>query len=165
MSVASNNQGTVTGVRQRVWLDAVRTIVAAVRASDVADFELLHGDFRLRMRRHIIAGSAPVTIQSAETERAPEDSNLHRVLAPLTGIFYRSPSPSANAFANEGDWVDADTVIGLVETMKIFNEVTAERTGRVVRFLAENGQLVHAGDPLVVLEPGERPVAGSEPGL
>ena len=156
---------TASGASSYAWLDAVRTIVAAVRASDVADFELLHGDFHLRMRRRIIAGSAPVSSESAETKSAPEDANLHRVQAPLTGIFYRSPSPTTKEFANEGDWVDADTVIGLVETMKIFNEVTAERSGRVVRFLAENGQLVHAGDPLVVLEPGERPVAGSEPGL
>jgi acetyl-CoA carboxylase biotin carboxyl carrier protein len=165
MSVSSTNPRPVTGAKHDVWLDAVRSIVAAVRASDVADFELLHGDFHLRMRRRIIAGSAPVSSQSAETKSAPEDANLHRVLAPLTGIFYRSPSPSAKAFANEGDWVDADTVIGLVETMKIFNEVTAERSGRVVRLLAENGQLVHAGEPLVVLEPGERPAAGTEPGL
>jgi acetyl-CoA carboxylase biotin carboxyl carrier protein len=131
----------------------------------VAEFELLHGDFRLRVRRRIIAGGAPASFQSTESEKAPADSHLHRVLAPLTGIFYRAPSPSAKAFANEGDWVDAETVIGLVETMKIFNEVTAERSGRVVKYLAENGQLVHAGDPLVVLEPGERPATGSEPGL
>jgi acetyl-CoA carboxylase biotin carboxyl carrier protein len=66
-------------------------------------------------------------------------------------------------YVNEGDWVDADAVIGLVETMKIFNEVTADVSGRIVRFAAEAGQLVHAGDALVLIEPGERATAESEP--
>jgi biotin carboxyl carrier protein len=61
-----------------------------------------------------------------------------------------------------GDWVDADSVIGLVETMKIFNEVSADVSGRIARFAADNGQLVHAGDVLVLIEPGERTTAEAE---
>src|SRR5262249_53292213 len=93
------------------------------------------------------------------------DALLHRIVAPFTGVFYRSPAPSARVYVNEGDWVDADAVIGLVETMKIFNEVTADVSGRVVRFEAESGQLVQAGETLVLIEPGERTTAESEPHL
>jgi acetyl-CoA carboxylase biotin carboxyl carrier protein len=78
-------------------------------------------------------------------------------------VFYRSPTPSARAYVSEGDWVEADAVIGLVETMKIFNEVTADVSGRIIRYAADNGQLVHAGDALVLIEPGERATAESEP--
>ena len=80
---------------------------------------------------------------------AAADAHLHPVVAPFTGVFYRSPTPAARPYVATGDWVEADAVIGLVETMKIFNEVTADLPGRIARFAADNGQLVHAGDPLV----------------
>ena len=75
----------------------------------------------------------------------------------------RAGDSAALALVGEGDWVTAETVVGLVETMKIFNEVTADVSGRIVGFRAENGQLVHAGDALVLIEPGERTTAESEP--
>jgi acetyl-CoA carboxylase biotin carboxyl carrier protein len=148
-------------------LEAVRLVIAAVRASDVTELELARGDFSVRVRRDSVAahrGPWPLTL--AEGDSAEDDeARLHRVVAPFTGVFYRSPTPSERAYVSEGDWVDADAVIGLVETMKIFNEVTADCSGRIVRFAAEKGQLVHAGDALVLVEPGERATAESEPHL
>jgi acetyl-CoA carboxylase biotin carboxyl carrier protein len=143
------------------WLEAVRQVVSAVQSSDVTELELARGDFSVRVRR------SPAATRPPEDGRSHDQSDhgLHTVAAPFTGVFYRSPTPAARAYVNEGDWVDADAVIGLVETMKIFNEVTADMAGRIVRFAAENGQLVHAGDALVVLEPGERATADSEPHL
>src|SRR5207249_918804 len=112
-------------------------------------------EFRVRVRRdpEAVRPLAP----GGATEPAPAgDGHLHRVVAPFTGVFYRSPTPSARAYVSEGDWVEADAVIGLVETMKIFNEVTADCSGRIVKFTVEKSQLVHAGDALVLIEPGER---------
>jgi acetyl-CoA carboxylase biotin carboxyl carrier protein len=143
------------------WLESVRQVVAAVQASDVTDLELASDDFSVRVRREVLSAGRGVSRTPAEDH----DAHLYRVVAPFTGVFFRSPTPSARAYVNEGDWVEADAVIGLVETMKIFNEVTADIAGRIVRFAADNGQLVHAGDPLVVLEPGERATADSEPHL
>ncbi len=146
------------------WLAAVRQVVAAVRASDVTELEIAHTDFSVRVRRDPDAApmtaSRPVAAPGVSAE--DEDARLHRVVAPFTGVFYRSPTPSARAYVSEGDWVDADAVIGLVETMKIFNEVTTDCSGRIVRFTAEKGGLVHAGDALVLIEPGERAPAESE---
>src|SRR5438067_2589210 len=120
------------------WLEAVRQVVAAVGASDVTELELRRGDFALRIRRQ--------PVQSVETGGADDvhtsDGHVHAVLAPFTGVFYRSPTPTARAYVNEGDWIEADAVIGLVETMKIFNEVTTDQSGRLVRFGVDNGQLV-----------------------
>ena len=141
------------------WLEAVRQVVTAVSASDVTEFELTSGEFSVRIRRQ------PDAARIAALEASDSDAHLHRVVAPFTGVFYRSPTPSARAYVEEGDWVDADAVIGLVETMKIFNEVTADVTGRIVRFAADSGGLVHAGDTLVLIEPGERATAESEPHL
>jgi acetyl-CoA carboxylase biotin carboxyl carrier protein len=138
------------------WLEAVKQVVAAVRSSDVRELELANGEFAIRLRRIPSAAHAPDVLNDPS-------SQLHRVLAPFTGVFSRSPTPSARVYVSEGDWVDADSVIGLVETMKIFNEVTADISGRVLSFVAETGALVHAGDPLVLIEPGERATADSEP--
>ncbi len=142
------------------WIEAARRIVAAVRASDVAELELVHGDFRLLVRREI--GALSPTPPADASKPSVDETHLHRIVAPLTGVFYRSASPTARPYVEEGDWVDADTVIGLVETMKIFNEVTADRAGKVVRFASKAGQLVHAGDPLVLIEPGARKAAAPE---
>jgi biotin carboxyl carrier protein len=143
------------------WLEAVKQVVAAVRSSDVTELELANGDFSVRVRREARPTRGPDL--EARTPAAERDDQFHRVVAPFTGVFYRSPTPSARVYVNEGDWVDGDAVIGLVETMKIFNEVTADVSGRIVRFVAEAGQLVHAGDPLLLIEPGERATAESEP--
>ena len=146
------------------WLEAVRQVVAALRSSDVTELELANGEFFVRVRRHP-AGAAAVERGglAAHGSQAEADAGVHRVVAPFTGVFYRSPTPSARAYVSEGDWVEADAVIGLVETMKIFNEVTADVSGRIIRYAADNGQLVHAGDALVLIEPGERATAESEP--
>lgn len=142
------------------WLEAVRLVVAAVRSSDISELKLANATFSVRLRREPSPPSAPADAQHAETQHA--DTHVHHVLAPFTGVFYRSPTPAARAYVNEGDWVDADAVIGLVETMKIFNEVTADVSGRITRFEAESGQLVHASDTLVLIEPSERTTPESE---
>lgn len=134
-------------------------MVTAVRASDVTELELANGKFSVRVRREPLG----VARRAPESERV--ETPFHSVVAPFTGVFYRSPAPSAKAYVDEDDWVEADAVIGLVETMKVFNEVTADVSGRVVKFEVEPGQLVHAGDVLVLIEPGERATADSEPHL
>jgi acetyl-CoA carboxylase biotin carboxyl carrier protein len=138
------------------WLDAVRQVVAAVRASDVTDLELANGSFSVRVRREALPATTSV---SGVLQVGDAKSSLHIVVAPFTGVFYRSPTPSARPYVAEGEWVDADAIIGLVETMKIFNEVTADVPGRIVKFGAESGQLVHAGEVLASIEPGERATA------
>lgn len=74
------------------------------------------------------------------------------ILSPLPGTFYRRPSPGAPAFVKEGDVIAAGAVVGVVEVMKMFNEVQADTGGRVVRFLVENEAPVEAGQPLLVIE-------------
>ncbi len=133
-----------------------------MRSSDLTELALANGEFSVRVRRDPDAAVAADRAPPEGSDEAAADAGLHRVVAPFTGVFYRSPTPSARAYVSDGDWVDADAVIGLVETMKIFNEVTADVSGRIVSYAADNGQLVHAGDALVLIEPGERASAESE---
>lgn len=73
------------------------------------------------------------------------------IVSPLPGTFYRRPDPDADAFVNEGDTVSPGDIIGLVEIMKNFHEVTSDAAGVVERFLVENEDEVDIGQELVVL--------------
>jgi biotin carboxyl carrier protein len=78
-------------------------------------------------------------------------SNTHEILSPLPGTFYRSSSPDAPPYKAEGDLVAVGDVIGLVEVMKQFNEITADAAGRIVSFAAASGEPVDPGQVLVVM--------------
>ncbi len=75
------------------------------------------------------------------------------VLAPLTGIYYASPTPASAPFVQAGSEVVVGQVIGLIEAMKLFNEIKSDLAGRVVRVVADNGTLVKAKQPLIEVEP------------
>ncbi|HVA32914.1 MAG TPA: biotin/lipoyl-containing protein [Candidatus Baltobacteraceae bacterium] len=93
------------------------------------------------------AGAAPAG--SAATAPA----NVKRVLAPLTGVFYRAPSPDAEVFVNEGDRIAEGDVVCVLEAMKLFNEIQSEYSGTVVRVLPQNGELVSQGEELFWIAP------------
>ena len=78
--------------------------------------------------------------------------DLHRVEAPLVGSFYRAPSPEADPFVSEGDRVDEDTVLCIIEAMKVMNEVTAGVSGILHEVLVENGDPVEFGELLFKIE-------------
>ena len=77
----------------------------------------------------------------------------HAIVAPLTGVFYRSPSPGAAPYVREGGPVNAGQVIGLIEAMKLFNEIKSDVTGTVRRIAAGDGALVKARQTLIEVEP------------
>jgi acetyl-CoA carboxylase biotin carboxyl carrier protein len=81
----------------------------------------------------------------------PVDANLVTVLSPMVGIFYRAPSPNDPNFVEIGARVEVGQTLCLVETMKVFNEITCEWDGTVVEILAENSQLLETGDRLMVI--------------
>ena len=133
------------------WLDEVRRMLEHVSASDATEVEVAGGVLRVRLRRR--PGRAAVRQEPraavVAAEVVVEGTPL---VAPLTGVFYRSGSPGAPPLVNVGDTVEVGAVVGLIETMKIFNEVLAERGGRIATVLVESGQLVHAGDALMTIE-------------
>ena len=97
------------------------------------------------------AGATSAAAATA-TPEAPATTDYVTVNAPLTGIFYRSPSPQADAFIQVGSDIAKGDVIGLIEAMKLFNEIRATAGGKVRRILIESGQLVRAQQPIVELE-------------
>ena len=75
------------------------------------------------------------------------------VSAPLTGVWYPAPSPGARPYVNEGDEIASGQVIGLIEAMKLFNEIKSDASGRITRVLVENGTLVKRKQPLLEVDP------------
>jgi acetyl-CoA carboxylase biotin carboxyl carrier protein len=84
---------------------------------------------------------------------APDDTGLRQVKAPLTGVFYLSPSPGAAPYVKVGGEVIAGQVIGLLEAMKLFNEIKSDVTGVVRRIVADHGALVKTHQVLIEVEP------------
>jgi acetyl-CoA carboxylase biotin carboxyl carrier protein len=92
--------------------------------------------------------TAPPHPGAQAEEAASEDQDLHIITSPIIGTFYRSPSPTAESFARIGSKVEPNTVVCIIEAMKLMNEIQAETTGEVVKIYVENGQAVEYGQPL-----------------
>ena len=113
---------------------AVAPAVAAVAAAPVVD--------------ELVGGAAPEPLVEE-----PQPRGGHAITAPLTGVFYRSPSPDAEPYVREGAEVNAGQVIGLIEAMKLFNEIKSDVTGIVRHIAADDGDLVKAKQTLVEVDP------------
>jgi acetyl-CoA carboxylase biotin carboxyl carrier protein len=89
----------------------------------------------------------------ADSADPPPVSAIRSVKAPLTGIFYAASSPTTPPYVSVGQHVTVGQVIGLIEAMKLFNEIKSDQAGRVIRIVAESGKLVKAKQPLIEVEP------------
>ena len=98
------------------------------------------------------APTVPVAPAEAPTA-APTPSNLIEITSPIVGTFYRKPAPDQPAHVNEGDSVSPDSVVCIVEAMKVMNEINAEVTGIIKEVLVEDGDPVQFGQPLFLVEP------------
>jgi acetyl-CoA carboxylase biotin carboxyl carrier protein len=90
--------------------------------------------------------------ESVKTERE-ENANLHQITSPMVGTFYASSSPDEDVYVSVGSKVTKDSIVCIVEAMKLFNEIEAEVDGEIVEILVENGQLVEFGQPLFLVKP------------
>ncbi len=125
---------------------AIEKAVAYAAAAPAAAADAVHAD---------APGAAPVPVAQAAAAvpaGAPAPARPS-VKAPLTGIYYGAPSPGATPYLKVGDHVSVGQIIGLIEAMKLFNEIKSDLAGRVVRICAENGALVKAKSPLIEVEP------------
>jgi acetyl-CoA carboxylase biotin carboxyl carrier protein len=87
-----------------------------------------------------------------ETSKAADESNLHNITSPMVGTFYASPSPDADVYVKPGSMVTKDSIVCIVEAMKLFNEIEAEVNGEIVEVLVKSGQLVEYGQPLFLVK-------------
>jgi acetyl-CoA carboxylase biotin carboxyl carrier protein len=165
------------GAESSVNMDELRELIQLINENDFSEFELEREGFRVRFRRGVeiseasstafspsreltassegpageqVVGGTPIPSHpgaKAQTE-ASEDQDLYMIPSPIVGTFYRAASPNADAFVKIGSHVEPDTVVCIIEAMKLMNEIQAETTGEVAKIYVENGQPVEYGQPL-----------------
>jgi acetyl-CoA carboxylase biotin carboxyl carrier protein len=144
-----------------VWEEA-RDLVKRLEGTTVQRFSVEAGGTRIEIERR--PGTVVAPAVSAVAAAAPSGDGAvdaaaadtrDKVIAPLVGTFYRSPSPGAKSYVEEGDVVDAGQTVAIVEAMKLMNQVTTEKGGKVVEIVAKDGDWVEFEQVLMYLEPAE----------
>jgi acetyl-CoA carboxylase biotin carboxyl carrier protein len=139
-------------------MDELRELAQLVDEHGFTEFEFENEKIRVRLGKTVMAqavqpaaaplASAPAASAESEPEAADEDEGLHTITSPIVGTFYRAPSPDKPPYVKEGDKVSNDTVVCIVEAMKLMNEIQAEVSGEIARVFVENGEPVEFGQPL-----------------
>lgn len=146
----------------------LKQLIKLMGDNDITDLELVSGEQKIKLAKTpptvaavpaVLPASPPpapaAAPASAPAGEAAADSSagLLEIKSPMVGTFYRAPSPDQPAFAKEGDQVGQDTVVCIIEAMKVFNEIQAEVSGKIKQVLVENGKPVEFGQVLFLVEP------------
>jgi len=145
-------------------LAAVDLLTPAFEASGLDELEVESGELVVRLARPIAAVAAPPAVAAPASAQAPAADRpaspwgdpapgMRFVVAPLTGVWYTAPSPGARAYVQAEDEIGIGSVIGLIEAMKLFNEIKSDVGGKVTRLLVETGTLVKRQQPLIEVDP------------
>ena|SRR5579859_2549582 len=136
----------------REAVEQARQLADALERTSTRRVLVRIGDAEITIEREPRPGSAEQPSASAPASAARQDAVA--IVAPLVGIFYRGPSPKSAPFVEPGDTVEPGQVIGIVEAMKVMNQVVSDQHGSVVEILVENGSTVHYEQPLMLVESG-----------
>ena len=144
----------------------IKQVVDLMKKSDLSEFEIQEQDFKLRIKRDlpgrepmaapvalapapVAAAHAPVAAAApAPAAPAAADPSIKLVTSPMVGTYYSTPSPENPAFVTVGSPIKADSVVCIIEAMKVMNEIQSEIAGTVVECLVANGTSVEFGQPL-----------------
>ena len=159
------------------WLERVEDLIAVLEGSTIGELELSEAGTEIIIRRrpsmmlvnvaslpsHTLAGTGQPTASgqaggsvipgTGATGSTAKEDRFVAIVAPLTGVYYSSPSPMSPPFVAPGDMVHVGQVVALIEAMKVFNEIQAEVSGRVVALVATSGEVVQKGSALLQVEP------------
>jgi len=156
------------------WLTGSQTkqiqdLIDLLRKNNLTELELERQGVRIRVRHEVGAKTVSASVQEAVpslqpgTQSAPSASSqedtagMVTITSPIVGTFYRSPSPDADPYVEEGDFVKKGQVLCIVEAMKLMNEIESEVDGRIVKILAESTKSVEYGQALFLIDPKATP--------
>ena len=146
-------------------LKDIKAIIELMRKNSVSEFELEKQEFKLRLKRGSNGSGAPFEetpvltyVQPSVAVAVPNQiaapvSNELEIKSPMIGTFYRAPSPEAASYIEVGAEVNPETVVCIIEAMKVMNEIKAEAKGVITQVLIENAKPVEFGQPLFKLRP------------
>jgi acetyl-CoA carboxylase biotin carboxyl carrier protein len=147
----------------------VKKLIELLEESGVAEIEIKEGEESVRISRQGVmpapmyapqpmmmappaAAAVPAAVAPAAEAAKPEEISGHVVRSPMVGTFYRSPSPGAKSFVEEGQSVKVGDTLCIIEAMKLLNQIEADKAGTIKAVLVENGQPVEYNQPLFVIE-------------
>ena len=160
-------------------IQEVRELIKLIDSSNIDEFEYKKDGTTIKMKKRgneVVAVQAPVAKQAVqpvapvevettvaaaqaqvevpkqEEKTAVQNENLHKITSPMVGTFYSSSSPDTPPYVSVGDRVSKDSIVCIVEAMKLFNEIDADVDGEIVEILVNNGQLVEYGQPLFLVK-------------
>mgnify|MGYP001204269050 CR=1 FL=1 len=156
-------------------LKDIKGIVDLMKKNSVSEFEMEEGDFKIKLKRKgadvespvvvaapiipaaaplpEVAASAPTPVAPAPAAKSAPAPEGPEVKSPMIGTFYRKPSPDADSYVEVGSVVESDTVVCIIEAMKVMNEIKAEVKGTIAEVLVEDGKPVEYGQALFRIEP------------
>lgn len=150
-------------------LKDIKQVIDLMKRAELTEFDLEKEGFKLHLSRkgeevapQIIqaapvaaapvaaapAAAAPVATPAAAAPAPAEEKGIELIKSPMVGTFYRAPSPESPAFAEVGTKVNADSVVCIIEAMKVMNEIQSELSGTITEVLVENGDAIEYGQPL-----------------
>ena len=143
----------------------IKKLIELVEESGIAELEISEGEESVRINRFSSA-PAPVQYAPAPVTAAPTPATIaptaiaevvveptgHKVLSPMVGTFYRSPSPEAKAFVEVGQSISTGDTLCIIEAMKMMNQIEADKSGVITAILVDDGATVEFDQPLVVIE-------------
>jgi acetyl-CoA carboxylase biotin carboxyl carrier protein len=147
------------------WIERIEDLINVLEGSTIGELELTEAGTEIIIRRQpgMVMVSAPaqlintshpgVQVAADAPAHAAKTDTIVAIIAPLTGVYYSSPSPSSLPFVSIGDMVQTGQVIALVEAMKVFNEIQADVSGRVTALVSTTGEVVQKGDVLIRIQP------------
>jgi len=149
-------------------LAVIEQLLALMNEHDLAELAFEQGDLKIALKKaggQMAGAVMPVTPVAGLVAQAPaagpadsaapaEEPALHEIVSPMVGTYYAAPDPESSPFIEVGTHVTADTVVCIVEAMKVMNEIKAECSGTIANVLVANGQAVEFGQPLFAVEPG-----------
>jgi acetyl-CoA carboxylase biotin carboxyl carrier protein len=123
----------------------IRRLVELMNEHELAEMDLRQGDMRIQLRRATepARAASPPAAENVETEE-----HIALIKSPMVGTFYSASDPDSGPYVKVGDPVGPDTTVCIVEAMKVFNEIPAEVSGKIVAVLVENGEPVEFGQPM-----------------
>ncbi|GGB04993.1 acetyl-CoA carboxylase biotin carboxyl carrier protein [Macrococcus hajekii] len=140
-------------------LEQIKELIKVLEDSSLTTIEIEDNEQKVKLFKEtkVVEQAAPATqvipVQQhqeavSKTESTEDTASAKTINAPMVGTFYKSPSPDKDPYVKVGDQVSADSVVCILEAMKLFNEIQAEVAGEITEILVEDGQMVEYGQPL-----------------
>jgi acetyl-CoA carboxylase biotin carboxyl carrier protein len=153
-------------------IQKIKELVGIMKENDLVEIDIQHGDDRLALRRAqpqqatigpimtaLPGGATPIMLPQAQATvagqgpAAAKADDLLQIKSPIVGTFYEAPSPDSDPYVEPGSRVDSQTVVCIIEAMKVMNEIKSEVSGTIVEKTVKNGQAVEYGQVLFKVRP------------